>query len=819
MPSSSRRKSGKGGSSSRKRSSQASQVEPRNKKHKTSTAAAAAVAEEPELFKVKKIVGTKVLNGVTLYKTRWEGYTPDDDTWEPLEHVAGTGQVDRYERKQRELSLSTYTPGVAVIEYDDGERQTIDLLQEKFRSWMEISDDERDDDSVNGDDDVNNFDLIHGGVMIELLWPHAQIYFSCKVISWTPIECDDKKDKKGVTRHGSLVWKMKDDKKTESGEAESKSKTDAAPTTTSPSLADGAASGCKKCKRELETGEKSRREHVDHCPRKYNFASSKELDVKQKSVAVHKKQGSRNGGEKGVTKEKSNDAPSKKKSRPDGEKEGVESATKETSNDAPSKKKSRPDGEKEGMESATRDTSNDVPTKKKSRHDGEKERAESTTRDKSNDAPSKKKSRHDEKERAESTTRDKSNDAPIKKKSRPDGEKESAVTATSEVEEAKRNSDVSPTTSPSLADGAAAGCKKCKKELKTGEKSRKEHGAHCPRKYKFVGQKLLAVHNKKRSRPDGEKEGVESASPIKKKSRHDERERAETATRDKSNDDAIKEKIRPDGEKESVERATKDKSNDAPSKKKSKPNNEENTTLGDSKVSSKAQSADGSDAIAKTGARVREAKGGKEQKGGRVVNVNHYAKKPASYPAMPLRDVSKDVSDDDSGDAISNLFRTRNVSEDMTATLFGKAYKLDTSTGLTDIKERVADEMDIDALATAVAMKQSYPSVQTTTKSAAGKHDVDDSQIDNDKHDVDDSQTDNDGDKHPLKEKVGRGVSLYSDDDDYESSEDEGRGEREFFQPTAHPRDTPKLSFEEMWMMKLQRTQSIMDRNNGTRRW
>ena len=106
------------------------------------------------------------MNGVKLYKTRWEGYTPNDDTWEPWDHVASTGHVDRYERKQRELTLSTYTPGVAVIEYDDGERQTIDLLQEKFRSWMDGSDDERDDDSLNGDDDVNNFDLIHGGAMI-----------------------------------------------------------------------------------------------------------------------------------------------------------------------------------------------------------------------------------------------------------------------------------------------------------------------------------------------------------------------------------------------------------------------------------------------------------------------------------------------------------------------------------------------------------------------------------------------------------------------------------------------------------------------------
>jgi hypothetical protein len=174
MASSSRRKSGKG--SSRKRTSGGQAAEPRKKKQRSTNEAAAAAEHEEPLFQVAKIVATKKgKNGVTLYKTRWEGYTPADDTWEPLEHVGSTGHVDRYVRKQRELTLSTYTPGVAVIEYDDGERQTIDLLQEKFRSWMEISDDERDDDSVTGDDDVNNFDLIFPGAMIELL---------CSLLGW-----------------------------------------------------------------------------------------------------------------------------------------------------------------------------------------------------------------------------------------------------------------------------------------------------------------------------------------------------------------------------------------------------------------------------------------------------------------------------------------------------------------------------------------------------------------------------------------------------------------------------------------------------------
>jgi hypothetical protein len=155
---------------------------------------------------VAKILGTKIgKNGVKLYKTRWEGYGPDDDTWEPLKNIAHTGEVDRYERKQRALTLSTYTPGVAVIEYDDGERQTIDLLREKFRSFM--VDDNRDEN----DHDVNDFKQVFNGAKMELLWPHANLYFACKVISWTPLLEDLDPNNSGVVRHGSLIWTVKNE--------------------------------------------------------------------------------------------------------------------------------------------------------------------------------------------------------------------------------------------------------------------------------------------------------------------------------------------------------------------------------------------------------------------------------------------------------------------------------------------------------------------------------------------------------------------------------------------------------------------------------
>ena len=217
MSSASRRKSssrgGGGGGRKGSRKSTSSNKEPRNKKQKAAASDPPEyVADNKEFFTVAKIVDSKMgKNGKKLYRTRWEGYKPDDDTWEPLAHIAGTGHVDRYERKLRERTLSTYTPGVAVIEYDDGERQTIDLRQEKFREWRDDMDEDLRSDE---DEDGNNFNLIQSGVKLELLWPYAQIYFSCTVISWTPLLLNHGNnitvDSPVAARHGSMVWAQKE---------------------------------------------------------------------------------------------------------------------------------------------------------------------------------------------------------------------------------------------------------------------------------------------------------------------------------------------------------------------------------------------------------------------------------------------------------------------------------------------------------------------------------------------------------------------------------------------------------------------------------
>ena len=95
---------------------------------------------------------------------------------------------DRYERLLRQKTLTKGSDGVAVIEYEDGEREMVDMKIEKFRSYQESDDeDNRDDDTVDDDSDINDLSLIVQGEWIEILWKHASIYFPCKIISWTPV--------------------------------------------------------------------------------------------------------------------------------------------------------------------------------------------------------------------------------------------------------------------------------------------------------------------------------------------------------------------------------------------------------------------------------------------------------------------------------------------------------------------------------------------------------------------------------------------------------------------------------------------------------
>ena len=154
------------------------------------------------MFHVDTILDSKVVSRrgrkkQTLYKVRWKGYGPKDDTWEPVENVASTGHVDRFVRNQRQKTLSKESSGAALIEYKDGEKCLIDLTKETFRSYIEGDGSERSDD----DADVNDFGLVYQGAMIEVLWPHINMYFGAKVLSWTPLSGQSGKLQQGEKEH------------------------------------------------------------------------------------------------------------------------------------------------------------------------------------------------------------------------------------------------------------------------------------------------------------------------------------------------------------------------------------------------------------------------------------------------------------------------------------------------------------------------------------------------------------------------------------------------------------------------------------------
>ena len=46
-------------------------------------------AANQDLYNVQDIIAERQEKGVPKYLVRWEGFGPEDDTWEPIEHLAG----------------------------------------------------------------------------------------------------------------------------------------------------------------------------------------------------------------------------------------------------------------------------------------------------------------------------------------------------------------------------------------------------------------------------------------------------------------------------------------------------------------------------------------------------------------------------------------------------------------------------------------------------------------------------------------------------------------------------------------------------------
>ena len=127
-------------------------------------------------FVVECILDSKTSEGRELFLVRWKGYGKDKDSWEPAGNIAMTGHIDMYKREckceSKSLKAKVGTERVVIVEYEDGMQDTIDLAEETFRRLSE-----------DGGGDANDFSLVVENAWIELLWPHAQLYYPCRIIS------------------------------------------------------------------------------------------------------------------------------------------------------------------------------------------------------------------------------------------------------------------------------------------------------------------------------------------------------------------------------------------------------------------------------------------------------------------------------------------------------------------------------------------------------------------------------------------------------------------------------------------------------------
>lgn len=101
---------------------------------------------------------------------RWQGFGSEYDTWEPIQHISHTGQVDMFYLKERSQHLEA---NLACLEFDNGPgKGTIlaDLSKETLRgpdeyNWME----------------ANDFKAIEPGSIVSIYLEHADSYREYKV--------------------------------------------------------------------------------------------------------------------------------------------------------------------------------------------------------------------------------------------------------------------------------------------------------------------------------------------------------------------------------------------------------------------------------------------------------------------------------------------------------------------------------------------------------------------------------------------------------------------------------------------------------------
>ena len=239
------------------------------------------------------------------------------------------------------------------------------------------------------------------------------------------------------------------------------------------SLTEAAASGCRKCQRELRTGEKDRKTHDDQCPRKWRSvgkppgASPSSAGVREEESEAEEEEDARGTDVVGgVSLEEAAEAGCTKCQL---QLETGEKTRKVHADHCPRKyrgavHKKSPEAEAVAME---------VDAVKVEDRKQPPEKTFSNVEVAATPASPRKPPPQD----PDSAVAE----APRKRgPGRPPSKKKKAGRPPS-----KRPS--SPKNPASLADAAAAGCDKCKRELETGEKSRKTHDDHCPRKWRAKG--------------------------------------------------------------------------------------------------------------------------------------------------------------------------------------------------------------------------------------------------------------------------------------------------------------------------------------------
>mmetsp|Transcript_15532 Transcript_15532/g.37236 ORF Transcript_15532/g.37236 Transcript_15532/m.37236 type:complete len:1403 (-) Transcript_15532:2548-6756(-) len=269
------------------------------------------------------------------------------------------------------------------------------------------------------------------------------------------------------------------------------------------SLEDGAAAGCIKCRKELETGEKTRKVHADHCPRKYRGHAPKatsspsavpEATIKEEPAISRKYRGvpqaasSRHAVPEATTK----DEPAITRRH-----RGVRRAASSTRSSSPPSVLRRDEEDPADIDEEIKIADLKSPPEEAPGFDVAAIALPTQSDVAATALPISSAALNDDEDAPiAAPTKRRGPGRPPSKKSpgRPGRPPKNLLSGTpicppATSSSASKRQRTTPQDNPvTLAEAAAAGCKKCRKELATGEKTRKTHDDSCPRKWRAAGR-------------------------------------------------------------------------------------------------------------------------------------------------------------------------------------------------------------------------------------------------------------------------------------------------------------------------------------------